>query len=35
VEGVAGTATVNVQELVPVQGVSNDFSKLRNAWLKK
>ncbi len=34
VEGMAGISTIKVQELLPVQGVSMDFAKLRNAWLK-
>ncbi len=34
VEGPVGTPTMEVEKIIPVKGVSEDFSDLRNAWLR-
>lgn len=34
VEGPVGTPTMEVEKIIPVEGVSQDFSDLRNAWLR-
>ena len=34
VEGPVGTPTMEVEKIIPVAGVSEDFSDLRNAWLR-
>lgn len=34
IEGPVGTPTLEVEKIISVEGVSKDFSKLRDAWLK-
>ena len=34
IKGVVGSPTLDVTKIVPVDGISNDFSELRKAWLK-
>ena len=34
IEGPVGTPTLEIEQIIPLEGVSEDFSKLREAWLK-
>jgi predicted metalloprotease with PDZ domain len=34
VEGPVGIPTMEVEKIIPVEGVSEDFAELRNAWLR-
>jgi hypothetical protein len=34
VKGLVGSPTVEVTKIIPVEGISEDFTELRRAWLK-